>query len=206
MTEPVERKSPQPDAHSSGAGAAHEKSGHGVLIAIIAVIVVIAIVVAGVVPRLRAKAALRVETNSLAVPQVQVLQPKRGSPAQEIILPGNIQAFTDAPIYARTNGYLKAWYFDIGAHVKQGQLLAVIETPEVDQQLLQARADLKTEQENLNLSQITYNRFEGLKNTDSVAVQDEDNAAGDYAAKKATVDSARSNVNRLEDLQSFEKV
>jgi len=206
MTEPVENKSPQPNPHLSGVGATPQKSGHGILIAIIAVIVVIAIVVAGVVPRLRAKAALRVETNSLAVPQVQVLQPKRGSPAQEIILPGNIQAFTDAPIYARTNGYLKAWYFDIGAHVKQGQLLAVIETPEVDQQLLQARADLNTAQANLNLSQITYNRFEGLKNTDSVSTQDVDNAAGDYAAKKATVDSAQSNVNRLADLQSFEKI
>ena len=206
MTEPVENKSPQPSPHLSGVGATPQKPGHGILIAIIAVIVVIAIVVAGVVPRLRAKSALRVETNSLAVPQVQVLQPKRGAPAQEIVLPGNIQAFIDAPIYARTNGYLKAWYFDIGAHVKQGQLLAVIETPEVDQQLLQARADLNTAQANLNLSQITYNRFEGLKNTDSVSTQDVDNAAGDYAAKKATVDSAQSNVNRLADLQSFEKI
>jgi RND family efflux transporter MFP subunit len=149
---------------------------------------------------------LKKETDTLAIPEVAVIQPKRGSPAQEIILPGNIQAFIDAPIYARTNGYLKAWYFDIGAHVKQGQLLAVIETPEVDQQLLQARADLNTAQANLSLSQITYNRFEGLKNTDSVSTQDVDNAAGDYAAKKATVDSAQSNVNRLADLQSFEKI
>lgn len=202
MTEPAEYKSPQPNPRRSGA----EKSGHGVLIAIIAALVIIAIVVAGVVPRVRAKNELKKETDVLAVPEVGVIQPKRGSPAQEIILPGNIQAFTDAPIYARTNGYLKVWYFDIGAHVKQGQLLAVIETPEVDQQLLQARADLNTAQANLNLSQITFNRFEGLKNTDSVAVQDVDNAAGDYAAKKATVASAQSNVNRLEDLQSFEKI
>ncbi len=206
MTEPAENKSPQPNPHLSGVGATPRKPGHGILIAIVAVIVVIAIVVAGVVPRLRAKSALKKETDTLAVPQVQLLQPKRGAPAQEIILPGNIQAFTDAPIYARTNGYLKAWYFDIGAHVKQGQLLAVIETPEVDQQLLQARADLNTAQANLNLSQITYNRFEGLKSTDSVSTQDVDNAAGDYAAKKATVDSAQSNVNRLADLQSFEKI
>jgi RND family efflux transporter MFP subunit len=202
MTEPAEYKSPQPNPHHTGA----EKSGHGLLITIIAVIVVIAIVVAGVVPRLRAKAALRVETNSLAVPEVQVIQPKRGSTAQEIILPGNIQAFIDAPIYARTNGYLRSWTSDIGARVKKGQLLAEIETPEVDQQLLQARADLNTAQANENLSQITFNRFEGLKNTDSVSTQDVDNAAGDFAAKKAIVDSARSNVNRLEDLQSFEKI
>jgi RND family efflux transporter MFP subunit len=206
MTEPVDKKTPQPDPHHSGAGTHNEKPGHGVVIAIIAVLVVIAIVVAGVVPRLRAKAALRVETNSLAVPEVAVIQPKRGSAAQEIVLPGNIQAFIDAPIYARTNGYLKVWYSDIGAHVKKGQLLAEIDTPEVDKQLAQARADLNTAQANENLSQITFNRFEGLKNTDSVATQDVDNAAGDYAAKKAIVDSARSNVNRLEDLQSFEKI
>jgi RND family efflux transporter MFP subunit len=202
MTEPAEYKSPQPSPHRAGA----EKSGHGVLIAIVAVIVVIAIVVAGVVPRLRAKAALRVETNSLAVPSVNVIQPKRGSTAQEIILPGNIQAFIDAPIYARTNGYLRSWTSDIGAHVKQGQLLAVIETPEVDQQLLQARADLNTAQANAHLSQITADRFEGLKNTDSVSKQDVDNAEGDYAAKQAIVDSAHSNVHRLEDLQSFQKI
>src|SRR5208283_3090069 len=206
MTEPVERTTPQPDPHLSGAAAHNQKSGHGVLIAIIAALVIIAIVVAGVVPRVRAKNELKKETDTLAVPEVAVIQPKRGSSAQEIILPGNIQAFIDAPIYARTNGYLKVWNFDIGAQVKKGQLLAEIETPEVDQQLLQARADLNTAQANLNLSQITFNRFEGLKNTDSVAVQDVDNAAGDYAAKKATVASAQSNVNRLEDLQSFEKI
>jgi len=204
MTEQGERKSPQPEPHLSG--AAPMKTSHGVLIAIVALIVVIAIVVAGVVPRLRAKAVLKTETTSLAVPVVAVIQPQRGSPAQEIVLPGNIQAFIDAPIYARTNGYLRAWYFDIGAHVKKGQLLADIDTPEVDKQLDQARADLNTAQANANLSQITFNRYEGLKNTDSVSTQDVDNAAGDYAAKKAIVDSARSNVNRLVDLQSFEKI
>jgi RND family efflux transporter MFP subunit len=204
MTDPAENKSPQsqPNPHHGGA----EKSGHGILIAIIAALVIIAIVVAGVVPRVRAKNELKKETDVLAVPEVAVIQPKRGSTAQEIILPGNIQAFIDAPIYARTNGYLRSWTSDIGVHVKKGQLLAEIETPEVDQQLLQARADLNTAQANENLSQITFNRFEGLKNTDSVSVQDVDNAAGDYAAKKAIVDSARSNVNRLEDLQSFEKI
>jgi RND family efflux transporter MFP subunit len=182
------------------------KSSHGALIAIVALLIIVAIVVAGVVPRLRAKAALKVETDKLAVPSVEVLQPKRGSPQQELILPGNMQAFIDAPIYARTNGYLQSWYFDIGAHVRKGQLLAIIDTPEVDQQLEQARADLNTAQANLRLSQITNDRYEGLKNTDSVAQQDVDNAHGDYAAKKATVDSAAYNVKRLEDLQSFTKI
>ncbi|MFZ3329051.1 MAG: efflux RND transporter periplasmic adaptor subunit [Candidatus Acidiferrales bacterium] len=204
MTEPVGGKPGQTDRGHPAPNA--PKSSHGALIAIIVLLVVVAVVVAGVVPRLRAKAALKVETDSLAVPAVQVIQPKRGSPQQEIVLPGNMQAFIDAPIYARTNGYLQSWYFDIGAHVRKGQLLAVIDTPEVDQQLQQARADLNTAQANLRLSQITNDRYEGLKNTDSVSQQDVDNAHGDYAAKKATVDSAQSNVNRLEDLQSFTKI
>jgi RND family efflux transporter MFP subunit len=179
---------------------------HGVLILVVALLIVAAIVIAGVVPRLRAKAEVRTETDNLAVPAVNVIHPKRGSPQQEIVLPGNIQAFIDAPIYARTNGYLQSWYFDIGARVRKGQLLAIIDTPEVDQQLQQARADLNTAQANLRLSQITNDRYEGLKNTDSVAQQDVDNARGDFAAKKATVDSAAYNVKRLEDLQSFTKV
>jgi RND family efflux transporter MFP subunit len=179
---------------------------HGVLILVVALVIVAAIVIAGVVPRLRAKAEVRTETDNLAVPAVNVIHPKRGSPQQEIVLPGNIQAFIDAPIYARTNGYLQSWYFDIGARVRKGQLLAIIDTPEVDQQLQQARADLNTAQANLRLSEITNNRYDGLKNTDSVAQQDVDNAHGDYAAKKATVDSAAYNVKRLEDLQSFTKV
>jgi RND family efflux transporter MFP subunit len=177
-----------------------------VLILVVALVIVAAIVIAGVVPRLRAKAEVRIETDNLAVPAVNVIHPKRGSPQQEIVLPGNIQAFIDAPIYARTNGYLQSWYFDIGARVRKGQLLAIIDTPEVDQQLQQARADLNTAQANLRLSQITNDRYEGLKNTDSVAQQDVDNARGDFAAKKATVDSAAYNVKRLEDLQSFTKV
>ncbi|MGA6953675.1 MAG: biotin/lipoyl-binding protein, partial [Candidatus Acidiferrales bacterium] len=197
MTELAGEKHGQTDLGRPAPNA--PKPGHGALIAIVALVIIIAIVVAGVVPRLRAKAALKVETDKLAVPIVQVIQPKLGSPQQEIVLPGNIQAFIDAPIYARTNGYLQSWYFDIGAHVRKGQLLAVIDTPEVDQQLQQARADLNTAQANLRLSQITDERYEGLKNTDSVSKQDVDNAQGDFAAKKAIVDSAAYNVKRLED-------
>jgi RND family efflux transporter MFP subunit len=204
MTESVGENPGQTDRGRPAPNA--PKSSHGALIAIVVVLIVVAIVVAGVVPRLRAKAALKVETDKLAVPSVEVLQPKRGSPQQELVLPGNMQAFIDAPIYARTNGYLQSWYFDIGAHVRKGQLLAVIDTPEVDQQLQQARADLNTAQANLRLSQITNDRYEGLKNTDSVAQQDVDNAHGDYAAKVATVQSAAYNVKRLEDLQSFTKI
>src|SRR5215469_11164624 len=120
------------------------QSKRGVLIVIVALVIVAAVVIGGIVPRRKARAALREETAALAVPSVRVIHASRGAPAAEIILPGNMQAFTDAPIYARTNGYLKKWYVDIGGHVKAGQLLAEIETPEVDQQLEQARADLNT--------------------------------------------------------------
>ncbi len=182
------------------------RSGHGVVIAILVVIIVAGIVVMGVVPRLKAKAALRTETRDLAIPTVVVIHPKRGDPEQEIVLPGNIQAFEDAPIYARTNGYLKKWYVDIGARVKSGQLLAEIDTPEVEQQLQSARADLNTAQANMNLSKITENRYEGLKNTDAVSKQDVDNAHGDLEAKKAIVASSESNVKRLEETLAFNKI
>jgi len=142
----------------------------------------------------------------MAIPTVSVVQPKKGAPAQEVVLPANVQAYIDAPIYARTNGYLKHWYADIGAHVKAGQLLADIETPEVDQQLRQSKADLATAEANLNLSQITATRYADLLKTDSVSKQDADNAAGDFAAKQATVQSAQANVKRLEELQAFEKI
>jgi RND family efflux transporter MFP subunit len=189
------------------AGTAEQpRSKHGALWLILALLIVAAIVVAGIVPRRRARAALRSETNDLAVPTVSVVHPKLGAPLSEITLPGNIEAFTDSPIYARTNGYLKKWYVDIGARVTAGQLLADIDTPEVDQELDQARADLNTAQANYNLSEITSARYQDLLKTDSVSKQDVDNATGDFAAKKAMVASAQHNVNRLEELQSFEKI
>ena len=169
-------------------------------------LVVAIVVIAGVLPRFKARAALKTETRELAIPTVAVIRPKLGDPRTEIVLPGNMQAFTDSPIYARTNGYLKAWYHDIGSRVKQGELLAVIESPEVDQQLDQARADLNTAQANLALARITADRYQNLLKSGSVAKQDVDNAVGDYQAKKATVDSAEANVKRLQELQSFEKV
>jgi RND family efflux transporter MFP subunit len=180
--------------------------GRSIAIVLIAVIVVALLVISGIVPRLRSRKALAAETNELAAPTVLVIQPKRGAPSQEILLPGNIQAFVDAPIYARTNGYLKRWYFDIGSHVKQGQLLAEIESPEVDQQLSQAQADLGTATENLHLSQITANRFSDLIKQDAVSQQDTDNATSDLAAKNTAVKSSQANVDRLKQLVSFEKV
>lgn len=178
----------------------------GWLIAVLAFVVVAIVVISGIVPRVRARSTLRNETNQLAVPAVIVAQPKKSAPGQEVILPANVQAFRDAPIYARTNGYLKRWYVDIGARVKSGQLLAEIDTPEVDQQLHQARADLGTAEANMHLSEITASRYQGLLKSDSVSQQDADNATGDLAAKKAIVQSAQANLRRLEELQSFEKI
>src|SRR5215468_66078 len=176
------------------------------LLAVLAFVVVAIVVITGIVPRVRARNTLRTETNQLAVPAVIVAQPKKSAPGQEVILPANIQAYRDAPIYARTNGYLKRWYVDIGARVKAGQLLAEIDTPEVDQQLHQARADLATAEANMHLSEITASRYQGLLKSDSVSQQDADNASGDFAAKKAIVQSAQANLRRLEELQSFEKI
>jgi len=175
-------------------------------IALAAVAVAVVLFLSGLLPRVKARATLAKETQAMAVPAVAVVQPKRSAPSQELILPANVQAFVDAPIYARTNGYLKRWYVDIGGRVKAGQLLAEIDTPEVDQQLRQARADLRTAEANLNLSKITADRYAGLLKTDSVSKQDADNAAGDYAAKGATVQSGQANVRRLEELQSFQKI
>jgi len=134
------------------------------------------------------------------------MQPKKGANAEEVVIPGNIQPFIDSPIYARTNGYLKKWYMDIGTHVKTGQLLAEIDTPEVDQQLQGAKSDLATAEANEKLAQSTSTRYEDLKSTDSVSKQDVDNAEGDFAAKKATKESAAANLKRLEDTQAFQKI
>lgn len=175
-------------------------------IAVLAVLIVAAIVISGILPRIHARADLDKETAEMAIPTVSVVHPKRGAPTQEVVLPANVQAYIDAPIYARTNGYLKHWYVDIGARVKAGQLLADIETPEIDQQLRQSRADLATSEANLNLSRITATRYADLLKTDSVSKQDADNAEGDFAAKQATVQSQQANVKRLEELQAFEKI
>jgi RND family efflux transporter MFP subunit len=137
---------------------------------------------------------------------VSVVSPKPTAPADEIILPGNVQPFITSPIYSRTNGYLRKWYFDIGAHVKQGQLLALIETPEVDQQLQQARSNLLTAQANLELASITKTRYQGLLKSNAVSQQDVDNAVGTYNANKAIVEADKATVEQYTALVSFEKI
>jgi RND family efflux transporter MFP subunit len=160
----------------------------------------------GIAFRVHAATALKEQTLDMAVQEVNIVHPRRGAMAEEVVLPGNAQAYVATPIYARTNGYLKTWYFDIGAHVKSGQLLAEIETPEIDRQLDQARADLATAQANLDLSQTTAARYQSLLKTDAVAKQDVEDRVGDLQAKKAMVDSASFNVKRLEETQHFQKV
>ncbi|HXT76971.1 MAG TPA: efflux RND transporter periplasmic adaptor subunit [Candidatus Eisenbacteria bacterium] len=150
--------------------------------------------------------ALADTTEKLAVPTVSVIHPTPEAGQEDLVLPSTLQAYVESPIYARTTGYLKKWYHDIGTRVKQGELLADIDTPEVDQQLSQARADLNTAMANENLSKITAARYLELIKTDGVSKQEVDNAQGDYAAKQASVASAQANVRRLEELESFKHI
>jgi RND family efflux transporter MFP subunit len=176
------------------------------LIAVLALVAAAIVFISGVLPRVKARETVRKETEQLAIPTVSVVQPKRSAPTQEVVLPANVQPYISSPIFARTNGYLKRWYADIGVHVKKGQLLAEIETPELDQQLQQAKANVATAEANLHLAEITSNRYQGLLKSDSVAQQDTDNAVGAYNADKAVVAADQANVRQLEQLQSFEKI
>ena len=176
------------------------------LLSVLAVGALALLLYSGIHSRVAAESRLKQRTEEAAIPTVAVVFPKEGAPTQEIVLPGTTQAFTDAPIYARTNGYLKHWFFDIGAHVQKGQLLAEIETPEVDQQLQQARADLDTAQANLNIAKITAGRWQDLVSTGSVSQQETDQAVSNLSAVKAAAESSAANVRRLEQLQSFEKI
>ena len=190
---------------SNHVGAATRSRKSWLLLAIV-VIVVGGLLASGIWSRVRACTTLKAETAQVALTAVSVVSPKQTAPAEEIILPGNVQPFITSPIYARTNGYLRKWYADIGANVKQGQLLAVIETPEVDQQLEQSLSNLNTAKANLALAEITKNRYQGLLKSNAVAQQDADNAVGTYNANKAIVEANQANVKQLQALQSFEKI
>jgi RND family efflux transporter MFP subunit len=172
----------------------------------IALIVAIALGVWGEVSRVLARSELVKQNTDAAIPTVTTTTAEVSAAGEELVLPGAVQAFMEAPIYARTNGYLKSWNTDIGTQVTKGQLLAQIETPEVDQQLTQAQADLATARANENLSKSTNVRWQGLLATQSVSKQDADEKAGDAAAKTAAADSAAANVARLRDLESFKRV
>ena len=203
------KTNPSPPGHTSEAGSAPPPSiSKGRLGLVLAVLLVVAVILgaSGILTRMHAQKKLVADTNTMAVPEVLVFTPKQGTPAQEIVLPGNMQAYKDAPIYARTNGYLRRWYVDIGGRVKKGQLLAVIDAPEVDQQLQQGQADLATAQSNLQIAKTTAARYEDLLKTNSVSRQDRDNFVADEQARQTAVNSAEANVKRLQDLQSFERI
>ncbi len=176
------------------------------LIGVVALVVIILCAIAGILPRLHQRTALKSETRDLAVPIVSTLRAVPGKSSLGLSLPAEVKPFVEAPIYARANGYVKKWMVDIGARVQAGQLLAEIDTPEVDQELAQSRADVATADANLRLAQLTAERYDELMRTDSASRQDYDNAKGNFEARKAAAESARFNVKRLEQLTDFKQI
>jgi RND family efflux transporter MFP subunit len=178
----------------------------GLLGAAVVLVVAVVLAIAGIVPRISARAALKQHTDATAAPTVIALPAQPGTPVNTLVLPGNVTAYTDAPIYARTSGYLMHWYYDIGAHVKKGALLAEIATPELDQQLAQAEADLGTAEANASNAKTQAERYKGLVSTDAVSKQDTDTYVSQAASTSAAVRSAQANVQHYKELQAFEKV
>ncbi|MGA3035009.1 MAG: efflux RND transporter periplasmic adaptor subunit [Terracidiphilus sp.] len=204
---------PGPDSAARPA-AGHEHapeqepiSTHKVVIALV-VVLIAAVVLAGLgmLARVHANTALAQRTDAAAAPTVAIAPAKPGAPVDEFVLPGNVTAYTDAPIYARTDGYLVHWYFDIGAHVKKGDLLAIIDTPELDKQVAQAEADLVTAQTNAGNAKVQADRYAGLVKSDAVSQIDTDTFTTQAAATSSAVKSAEANLERLREMQSFEKV
>jgi RND family efflux transporter MFP subunit len=209
--EPIAR--PEADRHAEGAEG---KDGQGppkplsvgwaLVLIFVGLGVAVLLAVLGILPRLHARTTLQDQTNLLAPPDVLTAKPTTGKTDEEVILPGALQAYIDSPVYARTSGYLRKWYVDIGARVHKGQLLAVIESPEVDQQLLQARADLATAQANAGNAAVQSARYQDLLKGDAVSRQDTDNFVTQQAATTTQVKSAQANVQRLEQLVGFEQL
>jgi RND family efflux transporter MFP subunit len=182
------------------------RAGIGITVGVVLVLVLILLGIAGILPRKHSMTVLAENTNDLAVPSVIALAPKPGQPVQEIVLPGNVNSYTDSPVYARTSGYLTKWYFDIGAKVKAGDLLAEIASPEVDQQLAQAQADLATSEATANNARIQAARYQDLVKSNSVSQQDTDTFVNQANSTAAGVKAAQANVQRVKELTSFEKI
>jgi RND family efflux transporter MFP subunit len=169
-------------------------------------VVTVVLAIVGIVQRQHADTVLAKYTTTVAAPTVAIEQPVPQQSAQEVVLPGNMQPFTQAPIYAQTPGYVKAWYHDIGSHVSKGELLAIIETPTLDQQLAQAKADLATAQGTAKLAAVTAGRYQDLIGRNAVSQQDTDNAVTQLQTTATAVNAAAANVRRLEEQQSFERI
>ena len=196
---------PHPDPAHALPAPRRNAAGIWLFLLIVAAILGAGIAI-GILSRAHTEHTLEQTTAQAAVLSVSTTHPSVTGTASEISLPGNTQAFNDTPIYARTSGYLKAWYTDIGAHVRKGELMAVIETPEVDQQLQVAQANVASAQADLNLAQTTSQRYQNLLQQDSVSRQETDVAVSGAAAKLAALQAAQANLRRLQQLQSFERV
>ena len=176
------------------------------MVGILCAVALISAIAWGLHVRAVNESAVAHATQEAAIPSVKVVHPVAGSKADDLALPGNVQAFTDTPIYSRTNGYLKKWYFDIGEHVRKGDLLAEVETPEIDQQLDQSRAELERMVANADLAGVTSNRWQSLLAKHAVSQQEADQTRANYIAAQAAVDASRANVRRLEQLQGYERI
>jgi RND family efflux transporter MFP subunit len=200
------KPNPQPNPHGHAPRQEPISSRAAVIGVIIVLVIAVVLAVAGKLQRMHADTVLAEQTDQLAAPTVGVAPPKPGAPVDTFVLPGNVTSYTDAPIYARTSGYLTRWYYDIGAHVKKGALLATISAPEVDQQLAQAEADLATAQTNAKNAEVQAKRYSDLVKTNAVSRLDTDTYVTQAAATASAVRSAQANVDRLRAMQSFEKI
>lgn len=202
QSEELESKSPGPLTPRP-----RSKAGRSVAaVAIASAIFFAAVLVLGLAHQRAVRADLAAIARDQGQMPVSVIHPQSSSSEIGVTFPANIQAYIDTPIYARTNGYIKRWFVDIGARVERGQLLAEIETPELDQQLRQAEATQAQAQANLDLARITTLRYQELLKSDSVSKQDTDQTIGTFHADEASLKAAIANVNQLKELQSFEKV
>jgi RND family efflux transporter MFP subunit len=215
-TEDIKGEQEQPETVVSSAAPPHSVAAANVntaqvpggrsTVGILCAVALVAAIAWGLHVRAASDASVTRATQAAAILPVSVVHPTAGSKADDLALPGSVQAFTDTPIYSRTNGYLKKWYFDIGAHVRKGDLLAEIETPEIDQQLDQSRAELERMQANAELAGVTSNRWQALLAKHAVSQQEADQTRANYIAAQAAVDASRANVRRLEQLQSYERI
>lgn len=179
---------------------------HLKLAGFIALLAAAGIVTSGIATRVHAKQEMTSWSAEQAIPTVVAYTPSQSAANQTLVLPGRLSAFVNAPIYARVSGYLKAWYADIGTHVKTGQLLGEIDTPDLDQQLQQAKADLANSEATEKLAATTAARWSKMLQQDSVSQQDADEKSSDLIARQATVEAAQANVRRLEALESFKRI